>query len=120
LGGGGVKGRSWDPKNDKSDLGVEYKHSFRREHYSYRTHIFSPAPLTPLLFDSLYRQVAVLYLINDITSNGIMLIHTNFHENQSTGLQVKMTCTHDNMVISYESTFFSFSQKERGLMTKDW
>jgi len=52
------------------------------------------APLMTLLLDSLYRQRVFQYLLTGTTSDRIMLIHTNFHENQSTGLQVEMTHTH--------------------------
>jgi predicted alpha-1,6-mannanase (GH76 family) len=55
-------------KNEKNAL-VEYKPSYRREHYSYRVHIFWQAPLTPLLLDSLYRQMVFQYLLTGITSN---------------------------------------------------
>jgi hypothetical protein len=76
-------------KNEKNNL-AEYKPSYRREHYSYGAHILVlwQAPLTTLLLDSLYR-----HLVTGTTSSRIMLIHTNFHENQSTGLQVEMTHT---------------------------
>lgn len=104
-------------KNDKNNL-VEYKLSYKRQHYSYRAHVFWQAPLTPLLLDSLYRQMVFQYLLTVITSNRIMLIHTNFHENQSTGLQFEMTHAHGDLMLSPHS--FSFLQKERKIMTNNW